>query len=114
MRTPSSALPAWPNGLLDGFGRPLPLLFLATSFTIFFDFAAAFLAVLRAGLPAFFFALAICFLLLHRYAREGGHPVITDGSVFTGSPLSRGRHLVDAYFFFSLLCGLRLPMRPDS
>ena len=26
MRTHSSALPAWPNGLVDGFGRPLPLI----------------------------------------------------------------------------------------
>jgi hypothetical protein len=27
MRTPSSALPAWPNGFVVGFGRPLPFCF---------------------------------------------------------------------------------------
>src|SRR6185437_10272462 len=29
MRTPVSALPAWPQGLLEGFGRPFPFAFLA-------------------------------------------------------------------------------------
>src|SRR5690348_10095190 len=29
--------------------------------------------------------------LVRRHARAGGHPVHTAGSVFTGSPLSRGR-----------------------
>src|ERR1041385_6221253 len=58
MRTPSSALPAAPYGLVEGFGRPLPF-FLATSFTTFLDFAAAFFAAFLAGFAAFFFALAI-------------------------------------------------------
>src|SRR5436305_1002313 len=58
MRTPSSALPACPNGLAEGFGSPLPF-FLATSFTIFFDFAAAFFVAFFAGFAALFFALAM-------------------------------------------------------
>src|ERR1700760_1958406 len=45
MRTPSSALPAWPQGIADGAGTPLP-----------FDLAAGFLAapvtVFLAGLFA--------------------------------------------------------------
>src|SRR3954453_3817636 len=86
---PSSALPAWPKGFVDGFGRPLPLptplaivaFTLATAllselfFVCFFAaecFAAAFFAatlragafalVLFAGLAAFFCFLAISFL----------------------------------------------------
>ena len=54
--TPSSALPAWPYGLLEGFGRPLPSAFAAGffdfSFTTFFD-------------AAFDLALAFGFLRLH-------------------------------------------------
>src|SRR5438477_6946651 len=107
MRTPSSALPAWPNGLLDGFGRPLPLLFLATSFTIFFDFAAAFLAVLRAGLPAFFFALAICCLL---YVLFRSCPRKRASSSWPWVPARAGTSGKRHFFFLSALCGLRLPM----
>jgi hypothetical protein len=46
--TPSSALPAWPHGLLDGRGKPLATAFFAAgffeSFTAFFgaDFDFAF------------------------------------------------------------------------
>src|ERR1051326_2265305 len=51
MRTPSSALPAWPHGLLDGRGMPLAdaaAFFLGASFTTFLaDFFAAALADLR-------------------------------------------------------------------
>ena len=59
MRTPSSALPAWPKGLLDGFGRPFATAFFdagffAFSFTTFFD------AALDLGLT---FVLAFTFLL---------------------------------------------------
>src|SRR3984893_7585231 len=51
MRTPSSALPAWPNGLVEGFGRPFVTAFFAACFFAFrfttffeadFDFALDF------------------------------------------------------------------------
>ena len=69
--TPSSALPAWPNGFALGRGRPLPAAFAAGFFafrrTTFAEdfFAAIFLtaAFLTAGLDfvlAFFF-VAMCF-----------------------------------------------------
>src|SRR6186713_104137 len=81
MRTPSSALPAWPNGLLDGFGCPLP-----------FDFAAAFFATcfaaFLAGFAAFFCFLAIACLpiFLPLIPAQAGIQRIN-----SGSPLSRGR-----------------------
>src|SRR3954466_7362052 len=63
-RTPSSALPAWPNGLLEGLGMPLPFFaaflagFALTSFTTRRD--AAFV-----DFPRFadVFFLAICVVL---------------------------------------------------
>src|ERR1700712_4225106 len=77
-----------------------------------------------------FSALVICLAPLisiySRHARECGHPVITVDSIGHSLHLSIGRRLLvsrfredDAgglfvYFFFSLLCGLRLPMRPLS
>jgi hypothetical protein len=55
---PSSALPAWPNGFVDGFGRPLALAvaafaagLFAFSFTTFFE--AAFEAALLLPFGAF-------------------------------------------------------------
>ena len=113
MRTPSSALPAWPNGLLDGLGCPLPF-FLATSFTTFFDFAAAFFAAFfasfLAGFAAFFCFLAICCLPVFpsAHSRASGNPA-NDAL----GPRFRGDERM-CHFFFSLLCGLRLPMRPLS
>src|SRR5438874_2205798 len=86
MRTPSSALPAWPNGLLEGFGRPLPFFF-ATSFTTFLDFAAAFLAVFLADFAAFFCFFAMCCLPLSPLMpAKAGIQFLT-----SGSPLLRGR-----------------------
>src|SRR5581483_7491704 len=87
---PSSALPAWPHGLLLGRGRPLPLAafaagFLAFSFTTFF--VASF--DLARGFALDFAALAFFFV-----------------AIFLSFPCG--------YFFASLLCGLRLPMRPLS
>src|ERR1041385_7812372 len=87
MRTPSSALPAAPYGLVEGFGRPLPF-FLATSFTTFLDFATVFFAAFLAGFAAFFFALAIAVSLISpsAHSRVSANPVLGPGS-----PLSRGR-----------------------
>src|SRR5438270_10292853 len=86
MRTPSSALPAWPNGLVEGFGTPLPF-FLATSFTTLLDFAAAFFAVLRADFAAFFCFFAMCCLPLSPLMpAKAGIQFLA-----SGSPLSRGR-----------------------
>ena len=67
MRTPSSAFPACPNGLVDGFGRPLPFcfaagFFTAASLTSFFAGLACFAALAAgflAGFTAFFCFLAI-------------------------------------------------------
>src|SRR5690606_542708 len=82
MRTPVSALPSWPKGLLDGLGRPLPLAFFlpmafaplafaaglrAASFTTLrADFFAAGLDLALDLAFAFFFAFAICFSCLSR------------------------------------------------
>ena len=92
MRTPSSALPAWPKGLLDGFGRPFATAFFdagffAFSFTTFFD------AALDLGLT---FVLAFSFLLFAIAVPLGFQSMWA------------------AYFLRSTLCGLRLPMRPLS
>src|SRR5580658_11110901 len=56
MRTPSSALPAWPCGLVDGFGRPLPF-FAAAGF-----FALSLTTFLAAFLPAGLALAALVFL----------------------------------------------------
>src|SRR4051812_3011535 len=92
MRTPSSALPAWPNGLVEGFGAPLPL-DLAASFTIFFALGAAFFAtffaVFLAGFAAFFCFLAIgvsLYVFPSAHSRVSGNPVLGSGSL-----LLRGR-----------------------
>src|SRR6478672_7412675 len=44
MRTPSSALPAWPQGFVDGFGRPLETF---AAFLTFFVVVVAALATRR-------------------------------------------------------------------
>src|SRR5215216_1772090 len=61
--TPSSALPSWPQGLLDTLGRPLPLAFLATSLRTDFFAALAFLEALSLlfAFLSFFFFLAMFF-----------------------------------------------------
>src|SRR5215470_7639802 len=94
MRTPVRALPASPQALLDGRGRwPLPFVFFAAVLTVL-----AVLAVLDLSFATFFeAALALPFDFLR---------VAID--VFPLDSLNR-------YFFFcSLLCGLRLPIRPLS
>src|SRR4026207_1755085 len=90
--TPSSALPSLPQGLLDTLGRPLPFAFLATSLRT--DFLAAL---------AFLEALSLLFAFLSFF--------------FLAMSFSGRLNVVDAaktYFLRSLLCGLRLPMRPLS
>ena len=60
MRTPSSALPAWPNGLLDGFGKPFAAAFFAAGF-LAFSFTTFFAVALDLGVAfvlAFVFAFA--------------------------------------------------------
>src|SRR5438876_6820135 len=56
MRTPSSALPAWPYGLVDGLGRPFAeaAARLAATFAGFFDLS------FTTFLPAGFFAAGFC------------------------------------------------------
>jgi hypothetical protein len=60
MRTPSSALPAWPQGFELGFGRPFP----ATAVVL----AVAFLAPISFFFTTGFFAAAFVFLVLTRFA----------------------------------------------
>src|SRR5258708_13390365 len=100
MRTPSSALPAAPHGLLLGLGRPLPFfgaffgggLFAARNFTIFL-FAGAFFAEARFTFA--FFALLFAIFVSSNFFESG-------------------IALRVSYFLGILLCGLRLPMRPLS
>src|SRR5882757_7759945 len=101
MRTPSSALPAPPHGLLLGLGTPLPFFaatflgagFLAArNFTIFF-FAGAFFAEARFTFA--FFALLFAIFVSSNFFESG-------------------IALRVSYFLGILLCGLRLPMRQLS
>ena len=88
--TPSSALPSLPHGLDETLGRPLPFDFLDTTLRTSFFAALAFLEALSFfAFLSFFFAMFV----------------------------SDRLNVVDAariYFLRSLLCGLRLPMRPLS
>src|SRR5258708_36597620 len=100
MRTPSSALPAAPHGLLLGLGRPLPFFdaffgagfFAARNFTIFL-FAGAFFAELRFTFA--FFALLFAIFVSSKFSESG-------------------IALRVSYLLGILLCGLRLPIRPLS
>ena len=114
MRTPSSALPAWPNGLVEGFGRPLPFFFAAgffgASFTTFFDFAAAFFAA--SSQPSW--RVSPPSSASWPFLSPDLPPLIPRSGIQRDSgPRFRGDERV-RHFFFSLLCGLRLPMRPLS
>src|SRR5262245_38347749 len=106
MRTPSSALPASPNGLVDGRGKPLPFCFAAgfftaasrTTFLAGFAFLAALAALLAAALATDFlagFAAFFCFLAIvclpcdlgsSAHSRASGNPAF-----WPWAPLSRGR-----------------------
>src|SRR5436190_19157333 len=61
--TPSSALPAWPYGLVLGFGKPFGTAafmdFFALSFTTFFDAALDLALVLALALLSFFVAIFV-------------------------------------------------------
>src|SRR3954469_16544516 len=60
-RTPSRALPAWPNGLLDGLGMPLPFLaafFAGLAFTSFTTRREAALVDFPRFADCFFFAIS--------------------------------------------------------
>src|SRR6516225_7255264 len=99
MRTPSSALPAWPHGIVDGRGIPLPFACLAVglfaaTFTVFF---AGFLAADFTALVADFFAGALDLL-----ARSLNFAFL------------RVAIALLLYFLRILLCGLRLPILPLS
>src|SRR5581483_11091973 len=98
MRTPSSALPAWPQGLDDGRGK-LPFAALAGGF-LAATFAVLFTGLLAADLMVFlpdFFAGALDF-----FARGLDFAFV------------RVAIALLPYFLRILLCGLRLPMRPLS
>src|SRR6266446_749368 len=89
MRTPSSALPACPQGFVLGAGRPFVTA--AAFFGAALALAADFFATTFAGLRAALFAgCAAAFFDLDLFA------------------------MVAPYFLRSALCGLRLPMRPLS
>src|ERR1700756_800164 len=99
MRTPSSALPASPQGIDDGRGRVLPFAdlvagFFAATFTVLF---AGFLAADFTALLADFFAGA-----LNLFARSLDFAFLRVAI----APL--------LYFLRILLCGLRLPILPLS
>src|SRR5207245_7338745 len=87
IRTPSSALPAWPHGFVLGAGRPLVTA--AAFFGAALALAADFFATTFAGLRAALFA--------------GRAAAFFDLDLFA---------MVAPYFLRSALCGLRLPMRP--
>jgi hypothetical protein len=65
MRTPSSALPAWPHGFVEGFGKPFATAaFFATgffdfSFVTFFEAAFGFAFALAFTRLAFFVAIIV-------------------------------------------------------
>src|SRR5882762_721614 len=102
MRTPSSALPACPHGLLDGRGRPLDTAFLAAGF---FEFS---LTTFRVAALDFAFAFAFTFDFLAFFVLMVV-PVACMPLVYWCSARIRR-----AYFLRILLCGLRLPIRPLS
>src|SRR5262245_55892520 len=98
MRTPSSALPACPQGFDDGRGKPFPLADLAgglcaAAFTVFF---AGFLADLTVVLADFL---------------AGASDLFARSLDFAFVRVAIG---LLHYFLGILLCGLRLPMRPLS
>src|SRR5579883_2818549 len=65
MRTPSSALPAWPYGLVDGFGKPLPLpLPFFTAARLAAGFLALSLTTVLLAFLADFFAVGLALALL--------------------------------------------------
>src|SRR3979490_675065 len=98
MRTPSSALPACPHGLLEGRGRPLDTAFLAAGF---FDFSLTTFRVAALDFAFTFDFLAFFVLMVV--------PVACMPLVYWCSARIRR-----AYFLRILLCGLRLPIRPLS
>src|SRR5215470_15246525 len=97
MRTPSSALPAWPQGLALGRGRPFAAAALASFFD--FNFTTFLEAVLDLTLPLAFAVLR--FLV-----------AIVRSPDLLWCPCNRARVL--PYFLRTALCGLSLPMRPLS
>src|SRR5262249_47391647 len=100
MRTPSSALPAAPQGLMLGRGRPFAAAGLADLAGFFdFNFTTFFAAV-------FDFALALLFAVLRFLV------AIVDLLISLMPGTNRARMF--PYFLRTALCGLSLPMRPLS
>src|SRR5262249_14019488 len=99
MRTPSSALPASPQRIVDGRGKPLAFADLAAGFfaVILTVLLADFLAADLTALPAAFFAGA-----LDLFGRNLDFAVL------------RVAIALLLYFWRILLCGLRLPILPLS
>src|SRR6516164_2973002 len=92
MRTPSRALPAWPNGFDDARGNFAAALLALSLTTLSDDFLAPFLIF-----AALDFAFATFFMAVFRIAID-----------FLPVPL------IFIYLLRTTLCGLRLPMRPLS
>ena len=106
--TPSSALPSLPQGLLDIFGRLLALAFLAALATTLAVGLALALALALTFFSAFSLSLRLAFFSLSFFFAM----VVLRSLEWGGKPEVRAS--LGAYFLRSLLCGLRLPMRPLS
>src|SRR6478672_9254838 len=102
MRTPSRALPACPNGLLDGLGRPFAIVFFAAGFSAF-NFTTFFDAALALG---FVFALAFTFFAI----------VVSFRSSIDGTDLFLAKHAlrVEVADTPALAAGRRVDHRVDE
>src|SRR6185295_15244025 len=122
--TPSSALPAWPQGFAEGRGRsPLAAAALAAGFVTFSvtTFLADFFATTLVFDVLAFLAIVIplALFLAVMPAKAGIQSLASLGSRLRGDDsgvfrLSAHNYPPLYFFLLSALCGLRLPMRPDS
>ena len=101
-------LPSLPQGLLDIFGRLLALAFLAALATTLAVGLALALALALTFFSAFSLSLRLAFFSLSFFFAM----VVLRSLEWGGKPEVRAS--LGAYFLRSLLCGLRLPMRPLS
>src|SRR5215468_8325944 len=112
MRTPSSALPALPHGLVEGLGRPLA----RTATRLAFPPAAS----LTTFLPAVFFAAVLFTAVLFMAALAVALFCLLRVAIFVPSvddeelDAFQRCHCVLPYFLRTALCGLSLQMRPLS
>src|SRR5215831_11246753 len=111
MRTPSSALPAWPQGLVEGLGRPLVRIA-----RLAFSPAAS----LTTFLPGFFFPAVLFMAVFFMAALAAALFFILRVAIFVPSvdeeelDAFQRCHCVLPDFLPTTLCGLSLPMRPLS